>query len=126
MNSWVVIAVIAMIAAVAMAASSLSHREGLTALTATEAVNVVLQDGDEKVVYNTAANKNGARFAKLGAGVKCTRDDSVGDAVQFDDYRTAKRTLEALTAQLTSATQTYEGTQETIRTLQAQIRASGQ
>lgn len=109
------------ILAIAVVLLSSRRSEGLSALSATDAVNVVLRDGKGNAVFNTAKNKQGARFAQLGAGVTCTRDESVGDAVQFGDYRDAVKELAALKQQLTSAQSTYDGTQATISDLKKQI-----
>ena len=106
-----------------LASSSSRRSEGLTALSAAEAVNVVVRDGNSKVVYNTAKNRQGARFAQLGAGVTCTSDPSVGDAVQFGDYRDAVKELAALKQSLTSAESTYDGTQKNIESLRKEIES---
>jgi hypothetical protein len=116
-------AAVAILAIAVVVLSSSRRHEGLSALSEAEAVNVVLRDGKGNAVYNTAKNKQGARFAQLGAGVTCTRDESVGDAVQYGDYRDALKDLAALKQQLISAQRTYDGTQETILQLSKEIEA---
>ena len=115
---------LAALSVLVLASSSSSRRsEGLTALSAAEAVNVVVRDGNSSVVYNTAKNRQGARFAQLGAGVTCTRDPSVGDAVQFGDYRDAVKELATLKQSLQSAESTYDGTQKNIESLRKEIES---
>jgi hypothetical protein len=119
MNSLLIL--LAAFSILVLASSSSRRSEGLTALSAAEAVNVVVRDGNSKVVYNTAKNRQGARFAQLGAGVTCTRNESVGDAVQFGDYRDAVKELATLKQLLQSAESTYQGTQANISSLEKEI-----
>ena len=122
MDPKVLIAALAILAAGALAASVSPGREGLTEFSDLEAGNVVVRDGNNVVIYNTANNKGSAKNARLGNGVKCTRTKDVIEELQYKDTKLLQADLKTMKEQLANANTQLSATKGEIDALTAKIK----
>lgn len=118
--------VLVALAVLAVLAVLAPRTEGLSAFSALETAEMVVRDGQDKVIYNEAKNKSTVtKSLRLANVVKCTRTAAADEDVQYGDHKDAIPILANLERRKDAVSKQFDANKARIIDLEKQIKALG-